>query len=151
MGSSTDAAAPVGELLDVARFLLICERGQVALGLGDNSVGDLVPGYFAAEGLEDVQAWLSDKVSLMVPPYETEEQRLLAEQFAEEARRGVWGWTSAEARRYFLAGGGAESEFDAAWERRMAEARRDASAIEDGRFHTAGGDILYLVAGRKAA
>ena len=149
LGSSADAGAPIDELLDLARFLLTCERGQVALGLGDNSIGDLVPGYFAAEGLEQVQTWLSDKVSMMVPPYETEEQQVLKQHFAVDAERGAFGWAEAEARRYFLAGGGAESEFGAAWERRLAEARRDADAIERGEFHTAGGDILYLVAGRR--
>lgn len=151
LGSSTDADAPIEELLDLARFLLTCERGQVALGLGDNSIGDLVPGYFAAEGLKGVQAWLSDKVSMIVPPYEGEEQKILAQHYAEEAERGPFGWTEAEARRYFAAGGGLESDFDAAWARRRAEARRDAGAIERGEFHTAGGDILYLVAGRKPA
>jgi SAM-dependent methyltransferase len=149
-GSSSTAQASVDDLLDVARFLVTCERGQVALGLGDNSAGDLVPGLFAEAGLLDVQAWLSDKVSLMVPPYESEEQQVLVEQYAEDANRDVvYGWTRDEARRYFVAGGGEDAHFDAAWERRLAEARRDAGAIERGEFHTAGGDILYLVAGRR--
>jgi hypothetical protein len=149
IGSSTSAAAGVEEMLDLARFLVTCEHGQIVLGLGDNSVGDLVPGYFAEAGLVEVRAWLSDKASLMVPPYAGDEQQALAEQYADDADRGVWGWTREEAASYFVAGGGTEAEFDATWERRMAEARRDAAAIAGGRFHSAGGDILYLVAGRK--
>jgi SAM-dependent methyltransferase len=149
LGSSMNAAAPIDELLDLARFLMTCERGQVALGLGDNSVGDLVPGLMAEVGLEDVEAWLSDKTSLMVPPYASEEQQALVEQYAADSKHCIWGWTAAEARHYFVAGGGTDAEFDASWERRTDEARRDAAAIADGRFHTAGGDILYLVAGRK--
>jgi SAM-dependent methyltransferase len=149
LGSSSTAAASVDELLDRARFLVTCERGQVALGLGDNSVGDLVPGLFAQAGLADVRAWLTDRVSLMVPPYRSEEQQVLVEQYAEEAKRDrPYGWTRAEARRYFLAGGGEHTEFDAAWERRLTEAQRDAEAMERRTFHTAGGHILYLVAGR---
>jgi hypothetical protein len=150
MGSSTTAAASVDERLDLVRFLVTCEHGQVALGLGDNSCGDLVPGQLAAAGLVEVRAWVADKVALMVPPYAGEERQALAVQYAEDAERGTWGgWTRDEARRYFLAGGGTGAEFDASWERRMAEARRDAAAIAEGHFHTAGGSILYLVAGRK--
>jgi hypothetical protein len=35
------------------------------------------------------------------------------------------------------------------WERRLDEARRLAAAIEDGSYHAAGGDVLYLVSGRR--
>lgn len=150
LGSSASAGMGVDELLEVARFLVTCERGQVVLGLGDNSVGDLVPGLFAEAGLADVRAWLSDRVSLAVPPYETEEQQVLVEQYVEDASGDlVYGWTREQARGYFAAGGGSEAEFGAAWERRLAESRRDAGAIERGEFHTAGGGILYLVAGRR--
>ena len=38
-----------------SRFVLACERGKIALGEGDNSVGDLVPGYFAEAGLTDIE------------------------------------------------------------------------------------------------
>ena len=49
--------APVRRLA----FYLTCGRGKVALGEGDDSVGDRVPGYFAAAGLASVQTFLSDK------------------------------------------------------------------------------------------
>lgn len=147
--SSLHTESSLEELLDAARFYMICERGQVALGLGDSSVGDLVPGLFADAGLESVEAFQSDKVALMLPPYETEEEQALRGQFLAEAENRLWGWTPEEACRYWVAGGGPGSEFEAAWERRMAEARAAAAAIEDGTFRWTGGDILYLVAGRK--
>ncbi|MEA2466133.1 MAG: hypothetical protein QOJ57_259 [Thermoleophilaceae bacterium] len=147
--SSTTAGAPVEEMLDLTRFYLTCERGHAALGRGHASAGDLVPGAFADAGLTGIEAWLSDKVGLMLPPYATEEQQALKAQFEQDAERGAWGWTHAEARRCWIAGGGAEDEFEASWERRMAESRRDVDAIDDGTFRWPGGDILYLVAGRK--
>jgi hypothetical protein len=110
-----------------------------------------VPGYFADEGLTRIETFLSDKTSLMLPPYETDEQRAFREQYALDAERGAWGWSRDQAHEYFVAGGGEEADFEGAWGRRTAEARRDAAAIEAGTFHTAGGDILYLVAGRKLA
>jgi hypothetical protein len=117
--------------------------------MGDSSVGDLTPGYFAEAGLTGIRAFLSDKSSLMLPPYETDEQRALAEQYALDAERGAWGWSRDQALEYFIAGGGDVNEFDAVWERRMAETRREAEAIAARAFHAAGGDILYLVAGRR--
>ncbi len=86
---------------------------------------------------------------MMLPPYDTEEQRALSEQYTRRRRGRALGWTRDEAREYFIAGGGREEEFHGAWERRVAEARREADAIAAGTFHMAGGDILYLVAGRR--
>lgn len=151
MTSSANANMSIDERLDLVRFYLVCERGQRALGRGDSSIGDLLPGYFAEEGLDQIETVLSDKVSMMLPPYDTDEQRALADQIALDAERGAWGWSRDQALDYFIAGRGDPKKFDAVWERRMAEARREAAAIEAGTFHTAGGDILYLVAGRRRA
>jgi SAM-dependent methyltransferase len=149
MDSSVNVDASVEERADLVRFYLTCERGKIALSQGNSSIGDLVPGYFRDEGLEGIQAYLSDKVSLMVPPYEGEDQQALKQAYAQDAERGAWGWTRDEARRFYLAGGGDEADFDAAWDRRQAEARLLVDSIEQGSFHSGGGDVLYLVAGRR--
>jgi SAM-dependent methyltransferase len=149
MGSSVNAHIPIDERIDLVRFYLVCERGQRALGRGDSSVGDLLPGYFTQVGLTQIETVLSDKCSMLIPPYDTEEQRAFADQIVLDAEHGAWGWSRREAHDYFLAGGGANEEFDAVWQRRMDETRREADAIAAGSFHTAGGDILYLVAGRR--
>ena len=109
-----------------------------------------MPGYFDEAGLEDIQACQSDKVSLMVPPYDDPAQQALKEAYLWDAEAGGgWGWTKDEARRYFEAGGGDVAEFEGMWERRLDEARRLAAAIEQGTYHAAGGDVLYLVSGRR--
>ncbi len=61
VATSNTAAASIDELLDEAWFLLMCERGKVALGEGDNSVGDLVPGYLAEQGVREVETFIADK------------------------------------------------------------------------------------------
>jgi hypothetical protein len=43
---------PLEELLERMRVLM-CERGQMALGEGNSSIGDLLPGYLAEEGATD--------------------------------------------------------------------------------------------------
>jgi protein-L-isoaspartate O-methyltransferase len=151
LGSSVRAGATAEEWLDVARFYLICEQGQIALGLGDSSLGDLLPGLMHGAGLERIQTYQSDKVSMMLPPYATEEQQALAQESAAGAERGAFGWTREEAWRYYEAGGGDPHAFDGAWARRVAENRAEVDAIAAGTYHAAGGQILYLVSGRRPA
>jgi SAM-dependent methyltransferase len=149
--SSVNAGAPVEARADHVNFHLTCERGKTALGEGNNSVGELVPGYMKDEGLEEIRVYLGDKAFVMVPPYDSEEQRVVAKAYAEEAEYGAWGWSRGEARRYYLAGGGREGDFDAGWERRMAEFGEVVESIGEGTFSTAGAQILCLVAGRRPA
>ena len=151
MDTSVSAGASLDERLDLVRFYVTCEEGKIALGRGNSSVGDLVPGYFSEAGLGEIQACQSDKVSLMVPPYAGDDQQALKEACIADAQRGGWGWTREEARRYYAAGGGDPAEFDGSWERRMEEARRLAAAVEDGTYDAAGGDVLYLISGRRPA
>jgi ubiquinone/menaquinone biosynthesis C-methylase UbiE len=137
------------DMFDAAQFHLVCEKGKVALGEGDSSLGDLVPGLFAEAGLERIETYLSDKVAQMLPPYETEEQRALVSEYESALERGAFGWTREEAWRYYEAGGGDAEVFEGAWARRVAENRAQVEAMRDGTFHTAGGQILYLVSGRR--
>jgi protein-L-isoaspartate O-methyltransferase len=150
MVTSVSAEDTLEDRIDLVRFYVTCEEGKIAVGHGNSSLGDLVPGYFNEAGLEDIQTCQSDKVSLMIPPYSDPAQQALREAYLSDAEcGGGWGWSKDEARRYFEAGGGDPGEFDGMWERRLDEARRLAAAIEDGTYHAAGGDVLYLVSGRR--
>jgi len=150
MVTSVSEEDSLDERLDLVRFYVTCEQGKIALGHGNSSLGDLVPGYFNEAGLEDIQTCQSDKVSLMVPPYASPDQQALKEAYLADAEEGGgWGWTKEEGRRYFEAGGGEPGEFDGMWDRRLEEARRLAAAIEAGTYHAAGGDVLYLISARK--
>lgn len=132
-------------------FYLTCARGKVALGEGDDSVGDRVPGYFAAAGLRSVQTFLCDKTWPLIPPYDGDEQGAFASLLRRESERGTWlGWTRDYARRLFYAGGGGEDDFDRCWDERMEEVRAVAGALDGRRLHTAGGAIHYLIGGRRA-
>lgn len=147
--TSTTAGQSVEEMLARVRFLLTCEHGKMVLGEGNNSVGDLVPGYLAEQGALEVQTFIADKPAALVAPYDSAGQHALRDYVTREAENGTWGWLREDARRYFLAGGGSPENFDAIWERRLGERRRDAAALADGSFHTAGGTVLYLISGRK--
>jgi SAM-dependent methyltransferase len=135
------------DILDALHFVHTCERGKIALGEGDSSAGDLVPGYFALEGLTDIETWIGDKAAMLVPPYDGEDQQAFKAAMIEQAREGFAGWTREQAERYYRAGGG--EDFDAAWERRRGDEGAAAEAAEAGTFYSAGGMLMYVIAGRR--
>jgi SAM-dependent methyltransferase len=140
---------PADEILARARLQITCERGKAALGEGNNSIGDLVPALFANRGLVNVSVYLNDKASLLVPPYDGPEQRATLEERADFKHRGFWLWSPEETRKYFLAGGGREGEFNALWSVAIGGNDKIDKAIADQTYAGAGGAITYLVAGRK--
>jgi SAM-dependent methyltransferase len=103
--------ASIDEIVDLVRFQLTCERGKVALGEGDNSLGNRVAGLFASQGLVHVEVYVNDKATAVFPPYEAKEQRAFSEEARDLVARHFWNWSEADTRRFFLAGGGSERDF----------------------------------------
>jgi SAM-dependent methyltransferase len=141
--------ASVDDIVELVRFQLTCERGKVALGEGDNSLGDRVPGLFVAHGLVDLQVHVNDKATAVFPPYAASAQRAFAEESRDRAARGFWNWSETDSRRLFLAGGGAESDFATHFARGLASRDRIVRGLDDGSYHGVVGGEFYLVAGRK--
>jgi len=150
VADSTTGDLPTDERIERVAFALVCERGKAALGEGDSSVGDLLPGVFAAAGLVDIETFLNDRAFALIPPYALPEQQALKAAILEDANSDQWIWSESDARRYYLAGGGREGEFDQRWQRRLKEIHEVARQLDAGRFHTAGGGIQYVVSGRRA-
>ncbi|MFO7550209.1 MAG: methyltransferase domain-containing protein [Haliea sp.] len=135
---------------DVAafEFNLAQQRGRKALGLGDLSLGGLLPGMFAAAGLKQVQVHLSDKAIPLFPPYSTAEQRALL------ADTHLWfesapDFSKAQAQQFFIAGGGDPAAFESHWSQELASRDSYLNAIREQDYHCAGGALMYLVSGRK--
>jgi len=146
---SVSAEASVAEVLDAIRFQLICERGKVALGEGDNSLGGRVPGLFVAAGLRDVAIYVNDKATAIFPPYSRREQVAFVEDVRDRAERRLWNWSEVETRRFFLAGGGSEAEFPEVFARGLAARQKVVDGVGDGSYHGVYGGGFYFVAGRK--
>jgi SAM-dependent methyltransferase len=142
--------ANVDEVVQLVRFQLTCERGKVLLGEGDNSLGDRVPGLFVARGLVEVEVHVNDKATAVFAPYSRREQRAFVDDARDRVARGFWGgFSEAEARRFFLAGGGSEVDFGAHFARALASRANIVRGIDDDRYHGIIGGPFYLVAGRK--
>jgi SAM-dependent methyltransferase len=140
---------PVDEIIARVRLQLVCERGKAALGEGNNSIGELVPGLFAARGLLDIRVHLNDKTNAVLPPYGSAEQRSMLDERADLKDRDFWIWSRVDTHRYFLAGGGHEGEFEALWSIAVGDSGQVNKAIAAGTYAGAGGAVNYLVAGRK--
>ncbi|WP_050419443.1 class I SAM-dependent methyltransferase [Bradyrhizobium tropiciagri] len=138
------------DILAAARLQLLCERGKAALGEGNNSIGDLVPGLLAASGLVDVRVYLNDKTNPLIPPYDTAEQRAMLEEWSDMKSRDFWIWSRDDTYRFFLAGGGREDEFDRLWATVTAQGDELTKAVADRSYWGPGASIQYLVAGRRA-
>jgi SAM-dependent methyltransferase len=147
-----DGSAPeLEERLEFARLQGRCERGKAKLGLGDNSVGDLVPGLIAELGFEGIQACLSDKAGALTPPYAAPDQQAALRELRRWLEEDFLLWGRDETWRYFGADGGSAEEFGALWEKLRASRRRLLARVDEGRAHTAGGALQYLVWARKPA
>lgn len=146
--SSVTDSFPTEVVAATLRFHLMLQRGKRALGLGFNSLGDLVPGMMAELGLRDIRVYMSDRATPMYPPYDKPHQRAEAKQWKDWHARGHWVWDKATTRQYFLAGGGEEREFEGLWEQAGRQMAAEIAAIEAGTFHCGNPHITYLIAGR---
>jgi hypothetical protein len=129
-------------------FYCTCERGKVALGEGDNSIGDVLAGIVAAHDVDDLRVYLGDRAHPEVPPYDSPGE--LAER-ADEGRRDeeFYHWNRADTERYFVAGGGEPADFDARWQRCLDEVAQVRAARAAGTFFMSGAVVMYLVSARR--
>lgn len=141
---------PASETLKALQFYMTCERGQQILGLGFDSIADVIPGYFTEFGLSKIQVYLSDKTSPLFPPYDSEEQQIFIKQLQEWYDTDLLMWEKNETKKYFLAGGGTEKNFEELWAFLRERFRLRIEAIAKKTYSTAGGCLLYLISGRKS-
>jgi SAM-dependent methyltransferase len=147
---STLSSFTQAEVLLLVELQMTCLRGRQALGEGDHTVGSRLPAVFQDLGLHDIRAFLNDKALAILPPYRTPEMAALvreAEKFTEEE---IWWWKRSETLRLFVAGGGAEGDFDVRWQLAMRCRRQMAEDIRAGTYSAGGGGLHYCVSGRKA-
>jgi len=147
--TSLTAAEPVEALVRQFEFWLRYHRGKVALGHGDHTIGDLLPGYAAQVGLADIMVHQSDRVPALFPPYATPAQRAILEQERQYQHSATGPWDRAEVRRQVLAGGGTAEFFESVFSELIEKFTREQQALAAGTFHAGYGGVTYLVSGRK--
>lgn len=142
-GTSVDPTAQLREVL----FTLRCTRGKALLGLGWNHAGMLLPALFAE--LDDVRYYQNDRPWVLAPPYRSPQEVALLADVARAVEEGVYGWERDEARRYYVAGGGTNEDFDADYDALLARQRADLEACRAGRAVELTAFAGLIAAGRK--
>ena len=124
--------------------------GRARLGKGAEYIGELLPGMFAKQGLENIQVWLSDKAAPSIPPYSSEMEQAAVQAWEKWMAEESGPFDRAEARANVIAGGGSEDFFNSAWQADLGACRDILEARREGRWHAAGGGLLYIIAGQVA-
>jgi len=140
-----DDGDPIPEQLALLELELRAERGKRRLGQGFNSLGERIPGLFAAAGLVAIEAYASDKVFPFVPPYTSPDEQARIAEWRELVARQLWIAPREEARAYWIAGGGDPSAFEARWALMMRAQARVHAALSAGVYAATGGSGFYLV------
>jgi SAM-dependent methyltransferase len=143
------AGLSLADIMRLLHFNLTIFRGKAALGLGDLTLGRVLPGVFQAVGLQEISVCLNEKTCPMIPPYTSPRERAYLEELKDWVKRDFFGWSREDAERYFVAGGGAEKDFADLAELELELRRRLVQSAAANTYVSAGGSMVYLVAGRK--
>ena len=132
-------------------MFLRCDRGKMALGEGDQSIGGRLPGLFASTSLAQVVAYTNDRCITLYPPYERGDMVVAVDQERSLFRQGVSPLcgTKADNWRFFEAGDGTRDAFEQCWSAMERWMKLVEQGVESGDYHAGRGFVMYLVAGRK--
>jgi SAM-dependent methyltransferase len=142
---------PVERLLRLSEMAWRHSLGRSRRGLGAEYIGEQLPGLFRELGLQQIEVWLSDKATPMIPPYASRGERAAIGAWDRWRADGVGPFDRDDMRANVLAGGGSEAFFDAAWQDFLTHDRETANTRSDDRWSAAGGVLFYIVAGRLPA
>lgn len=147
------AALPWSDVLRLIDFQHTCELGKRALGRGNSSIGDILPGLFARAGLTGVTVHQSDKCPALVPPYQTRDQAIDLRQLLTWIDAGMWMFgagTREDTEKHYLAGGGDPSRFDDLWQLGLQGHQLFKKAILAGEYAGGRAVTAYLISGRRS-
>ncbi len=147
--TSLTEAESVETLVRRFEFWLRQHRGRLAVGRGNHSLGDLLPGYFAELGLSDIRVYQNDRPAPLFPPYASSDQKALLQQERQWEACATGPWDKPDMRQLWLKGGGVEANFESAFDDIHGKYRAEQKALKEGSLHASGGSINYLVSARK--
>ncbi len=144
---SLTASDNVEDIIERFTFGLIKEKGKINLGLGDNSLGDVLPGLLSQLKLKDITSYISDKVNFVIPPYQSKEmQAMIALKLTTEYKELL----ESESKAQFATFG---DKYDLILPRMSEKSDLYKSelgdALRDQTYFDGSGVLMYLVSGRK--
>jgi SAM-dependent methyltransferase len=156
LASTTFVSAPIEDIsiderCDDYRYLLLCEKGKIAAGEGDSSLGSKLAHLFHLVGLDNVQSYLSDKAHPLLPPYEGEESSVCIAEIVDSLGNERTKLSHQQDDRWIAAlkDTGAK-DFVEQYRRHNAHYVKTLPAmIKSGTFWDSGAAVMYLVSATK--
>lgn len=141
--------------LEVKLFLrkitFLSYEGRKKLGKGDCQIGSKLPLMMTQLGLTEIGIRSCDRVGVVIPPYEGEEQQHRVKNIRRHWEPGHYEEELTEVEAEFKAGGGDPEEFQR-YREIVREIRRVGLAqLDRGEFWAAMPPLFYAVKGRKKA
>ncbi len=139
------SASELGRLMSL---FTACSRGRAKLGRGDDCIGDRLPSLLMQLEVEQLSVFQNEKTGVILPPYDAADQSEL-QQSISHSERGFWLWDQADAKRLYLAGGGAQDDFESDYEVFTKRTMLFKQQVNEQRYWCNNGSLHYLVAARR--
>jgi len=147
--NTLDINDPIENILGLIKIKLTLQRGKSILHEGYDSFGDLVPYSFYKTKLKNIKVYLSDMADYYVPPYKTAREKAIISELEIPSKQS-WENEKSISKKYFLAGGGIENEFDKLWQLIVEKFKNKVNGLNDHSYSTSGGELMYLISGIKS-
>jgi ubiquinone/menaquinone biosynthesis C-methylase UbiE len=145
--NSLTASYNIEEIIERFTFGLVKEKGKINLGLGDNSLGDLIPELFSQLKLKDIQSYISDKTNFVIPPYQSKEMQAMISLKLENKYKE---FAEPETKVQFATFGNKyDSVLQSVNEKKNSYHSELTGALDEQTYFDGGGALMYLVSGRK--
>ncbi len=145
--NSLTASYNIEEIIERFTFGLVKEKGKINLGLGDNSLGDLIPELFSQLKLKDIQSYISDKTNFVIPPYQSKEMQAMISLKLENKYKE---FAESETKVQFATFGNKyDSVLQSVNEKKNSYHSELTGALDEQTYFDGGGALMYLVSGRK--
>jgi ubiquinone/menaquinone biosynthesis C-methylase UbiE len=149
--STSKAELSPAEMGQLTALWWAYEKGREALGLGQEWIAVRLPQMIYAAGFPSVAVYTSDRPSVLTPPYRADDQRAAITDWLAVAPTGDDVAAYEDTRRYVLAGGLSEEDFDRAWAVACELDARERADLAARKLASCSGGNLHLFAARKPA
>jgi len=141
----------IEEHLLFSKVAIICNRGRIKLGQGDNSLGPKIPRMMKQLNLNEIGVRINDRAYYLEPPYQGPLQQYHLEwaknKWVDEKRYQTL--TDRE-KREFLAGGSDAEDFKRYQQIKDRIKSTIRQQVKEGKYFECGSGDLYIIKGIKS-
>jgi hypothetical protein len=139
----------IEEFIMTRRAYLLSHKGRIKLGRGDDNIAPKIPMMMKSLGLVDIDLRNNDRVSLIMPPYEGDEQQLRISMMRKRAEDDNSTYWLDRTEEEFIAGGGRSGEFVKM--RDLSDKLKPVmkKQLEEGTYASCYAHLFFVVRGRK--